>query len=80
MYFFFPVIVLIFFIAAHMVLLCFGFVLKADVFITAEQSLHRVQGFSAPHPTSKEAGGEQGVGRGHRRDSWPQLTCENLKS
>lgn len=34
-----------------MVLLYFGYMLKANVFITTEQSLHRVEGFSAPHPT-----------------------------
>ena len=28
----------------------------------------------SPHPTSEEAGGAQEVGRGHSRDSWPQLT------
>ena len=29
---------------------------------------------SSAHPTSERAGGARGAGRGHSRDSWPQLT------
>ena len=47
-------IALIFFIVASMGL-CFGFVLETvliiQVFVTAEQRLHRVKAFAASHPT-----------------------------
>ena len=67
---------LIFFIVASMVL-CFGFVLgtvlvtQVNVFITAEQRLHRAKAFSAHHTTLpvRETGGVQEVGRGHSQDS-----------
>ena len=42
--------------------LCFGFVLKSSVdntlyvLVTAEQGLHRVKAFSAPHPTPPVSG------------------------
>ena len=71
---------LIFFIVACTVL-CFGFVTKT-VLITHQclsycwALLAQHQGLfcSSPHPTSKQAGGAQEVGRRHSRDSWPQLT------
>lgn len=40
----------------------------------AEQGSHNVETFSAPCPSSEEAEGAQGALRGHRWDSWPQLT------
>ena len=71
---------LIFFLVASMGL-CFGFVLKTVFIIQGCFSycwavLTQSQGLfcSSPHPTSEEAGGAQEVGRGHSRDSWPQLT------
>ena len=61
--------------------LCFGFVLKT-VLITQGcfrycwAVLTQSQGLFcfSPHPTSEQAGGAQEAGRGHSRDSWPQLT------
>jgi len=71
---------LIFFLIAS-VGLCFGFVLKT-VWVT-HQCFHycwavltQSQGFFcfSHHPTSEEARGARGVGRGHSQDSWPQMT------
>lgn len=50
----------------------FGFVqetvlVRQGCFVTAEQGLHSIKALSAPHPSSEEAGGAQGAGRGH---SW----------
>ena len=71
---------LIFFIVASMGLrldLCWNsFGYTGMFFIIAWAALHRVKAFSAlsPHPSSERAGGAQEAGRGHSRDSWPQLT------
>ena len=61
--------------------LCFGFVLRTVLitqgcFCYCWAVLTQSQGLfcSSHHPTSEWAGGAQGVGRGHSRDSWPQLT------
>ena len=71
---------LIFFIVASMGM-CFAFVLRTVLiaqgcFSYCWAVLTQSQGLccSSPHPASEEAGGAQGVGRGHSRDSWPQLT------
>ena len=61
--------------------LCFGFVLKTvfmiqGCFSYCWAALTQSQGLFcfSHHPTSEEAGGAQEAGRGHSRDSWPQLT------
>lgn len=55
--------------------LCFGFVLRKELiisrhFVIGEQELHRVKTFFCflYCPTSEEAGGAQGAGRGHGQD------------
>ena len=61
--------------------LCFRFVLKTVLipqgcFRYCWAVLTQSQGLCclSRHPTSEEAGGAQGVGRGPGQDSWPQLT------
>ena len=71
---------LIFFTVASMGL-HFGFALETVLIIQrcfpyCWAVLTQSQGLScfSHHPASEEAGGAQEVGKGHSRDSWPQLT------